>query len=102
MQRLRAARWQKEFQQIRALDADSTHVGKIQPATLAIHFIDAAHETFHSEEVGLRIQPRVFDEKRRIATAEFNLQWLCGGKEFCDVHPLEDGFKLVNERGRAG
>ena len=101
VQRPRAARRQKKLQQIRALDADAAHVGEIQAATLAIHLVDAAHETFHAEEVGLWIQPRVFDEERGVAAAKFHLQRLGHGKEFRDVHPFEDGFKLVNERRRA-
>ena len=98
MQRSRTARWQQIRQQIRALDPHTAHVGESEATAFAIHFIDASHEAFHSDEVRLRIQSRVFDEERRVAAAEFDFHWLLRRKQFLYIHPFENGFKLIDQR----
>ncbi len=57
----------------------------------AIQFLNAAQQSFDPDKILIGISPRVFDQKRGVATAQFDFERLRFGKDLSQFQRLYDG-----------
>ena len=91
VQRGHRARRQKILQKIRRLYPHAAQIRQPGAPALAVQFADAAQQPFDADEIPVRMPPRVFDEKRSVAAAQFHFQRLWFWKKLRQVQPFDDG-----------
>src|ERR1017187_5358989 len=102
MQCGRRVRRQQVLQEIRGLDADAAQVGQSGATAFAVEFLDATQQPFDPNVILLWIAPGIFNEKRGIATTEFNFQRPAFRKQPGQGERLNDGTKLDDKTFRVG
>ena len=102
MQRRRALRRQQKFQKVGRLDADTARVRESAAPSLFIELLDASQQPLDADEIFAGILPRVFDEERRVAAAEFHFKRLRFGEKFRQLDSFQNGGQFVEQGGGRG
>src|SRR5882724_9121618 len=82
--------WQKIFQEIRRLDADTHEIRQSSATPFAVQLADASAEALHANEITLGMRFGVVHQERGIAAAEFHFQGLNRWEIFRDVKWLKN------------
>src|SRR6185369_12205427 len=90
-------RRQQVTQKIGRLDPDPSQIGQLRSATFFIKLGDTTQETFDADKIFPRMTPRVLDQERSVAAAQFHLERLRFRKQFRQRERLNDGMQLDDE-----
>ena len=87
------------FQKIGRFDAHAAQVRQSGPPAFAIQFAQTAEQPFDADEIPFRMPPGILDEKRSVATTQFNLQRLRFGKQLRQIQSFDDGRQFIYQIG---
>ena len=89
--------WQEKLQKIGRLDAHAAQIGQPGAPAFAVQFLDAAEEALDPDQILLRVPTGVFNEERGVAATKLDFERLRFWKQFCQLHPFDDGRKFDDE-----
>src|SRR5882724_6691145 len=90
VQRGGGLRWQKIFQKVRRLDADTPEIRQSSATPFAVQLANAPSEALHTDEIVFRMRFGLVHQERSVAAAEFHFQGLNRWEIFRDVKWLKN------------
>jgi len=91
---------QQALEEIGGFYPNAAQVGQARSPAFSIRLANPAQQSFDADEIMRGILPRVFDQERAIAAAQFDFERLLGGEQSGEIDPFQDGRQFVNQTRR--